>query len=316
MTHGWAARVAWISACLVFAAMDSANATPLSKPEVLKLVRRHVEDHRVLAVVQELGVDFKLTPEVVEEFRAAGATPALLAKLRGLLNSEDSGGPKAQVDVTPPARTTSQGTSASSTFGPQATASGPSLESMPPDSTDRYRNIAVVPAPTQGPVVVDAGGKLAQIRPLLEKAEALVNDADIRGAQLLLAKAIEMDPGEPQVWKAFKRLELDLIVRAETLLADGQVPRALREFQFVITTNPESALAYNGMGLALLKMKNYDDALAAFEKALSLDPANARYRQALNEVRLRQKAAKALEKTGQENLKEMVGEPTGRKKGQ
>jgi len=149
------------------------------------------------------------------------------------------------------------------------------------------------------------------VRPLLEKAQALAGEGDIRGAQILVAKALEIDPGEPQVWKAFKGIEQDLLARAETLLADGQIPRALREFQFIITTNPESAVGHNGVGMALLQLKNYDEAVAAFERALALDPANVRYRQALTRARSLQRASKALERTGQENLKKMLGD-TGR----
>jgi cytochrome c-type biogenesis protein CcmH/NrfG len=132
---------------------------------------------------------------------------------------------------------------------------------------------------------------------------------------MLVVKAMELDPVEPQVWKTFKGIEQDLLARAETFLADGQLPRALREFQFVITTNPESALGYNGVGLALLQLKNYDEAVAAFEHALALEPGNARYRQALTRARSLQRASKALERQGQQNLREMIEEQPGKKKG-
>jgi tetratricopeptide (TPR) repeat protein len=153
------------------------------------------------------------------------------------------------------------------------------------------------------------------VRPLLERAESLAAEGDVRGAQTLVARAMEIDPGEPKVWKAFKGIEQDLLARAETYLADGQLQRAFREFQFVVRTNPESALGFNGVGLSLLQLKNYDEAVAAFEKALTLDPANARYRQALTRARSLQRASKALERQGRENLKEMIEEPPGKKKG-
>jgi tetratricopeptide (TPR) repeat protein len=153
------------------------------------------------------------------------------------------------------------------------------------------------------------------VRPLLERAESLATEGDVRGAQTLVARAMEIDPGEPKVWKAFKGIEQDLLARAETYLADGQLQRAFREFQFVVRTNPESALGFNGVGLSLLQLKNYDEAVAAFEKALTLDPANARYRQALTRARSLQRASRALERQGRENLKEMIEEPPGKKKG-
>jgi cytochrome c-type biogenesis protein CcmH/NrfG len=69
------------------------------------------------------------------------------------------------------------------------------------------------------------------------------------------------------------------------------------------------------MGQALLQLKNYDEAVAAFEKALVLEPGNARYRQALTRARSLQRASKALEQKGRENLKEMIEDQPGRKKG-
>jgi Tetratricopeptide repeat len=174
-----------------------------------------------------------------------------------------------------------------------------------------------VPAPPRPPqsAVPEPSAKWEQVRPLLEKAQALAAEGDVRGAQMMVVKAMEIDPVEPQVWRAFKDIEQDLLVRAETFLADGQLPRALREFQFIITTNPESALGHNGVGLALLQLKNYDEAVAAFERALILEPGNARYRAALTRARSLQKASKALERQGQQNLKEMIEDQPGKKKG-
>ena len=133
-------------------------------------------------------------------------------------------------------------------------------------------------------------------------------------AKATLAKAMEIDPAEPQVWKAFKEVEQDLLNRAETILADGQLPRALREFQFVIQTNPESARGQNGVGLVLMQLRNYEEASLAFDRALSLDPGNARYLQAQSDARRLQKAAKALEEKGKETVKGMVNEQPGMKR--
>jgi tetratricopeptide (TPR) repeat protein len=268
-----------------------ATATPLSKPEVIKLIRKNVQERRLLAVVRELGIDFKLTAEAVDELRAAGASPTLLQGLQGLVVPEES-----------PPRTL-----------PPSPAPAPGAPPIPDRPPARDLG-APEPAPAPPPTA-DLPGKWEAVKPLLEEAKARVVDGDIRGAQTLLARAIEIDPGEPQVWKAFKEIEQDLLARAETYLADGQVARALREFQVVITTNPESALGHNGVGSALLQLKNYDEAVAAFERALALEPGNVRYRQALTRARSLQRASKALERQGQENLKEMIGDQPGRKKG-
>jgi Tetratricopeptide repeat len=459
---------------------------PLTRAEVLKLVRRNVQEVRLLAVVRELGIDFKMTPEVAGELRAAGASPSLLAGLQSLAGDEpapvlprppalapvpapSTGSepapapgpttippPAAPPAVVPPAAPPSPATPGVVTAppAPQAPASTPpAVEPPPPVSAPAPAPIApppVVPPavatvtpPTEAPaarvatprpsgsesspVVADApsapalpraaietmvalipgppppppppviapsgggsslvepqvappalatppppapvvappraptaappsppppvaspaappagaapigavaptpappppprpsqaaapdpAGKWEQVRPLLEKAQALAAEGDVRGAQMMVVKAMEIDPVEPQVWRAFKDIEQDLLARAETFLADGQLPRALREFQFIITTNPESALGHYGVGLALLQLKNYDEAVAAFERALILEPGNARYRAGLTRARSLQKASKALERQGQQNLKDMIEDQPGKKKG-
>ena len=408
---------------LLLAAWSSpVESSPLTKPEVLKLVRKSVQEMRLLAVVRELGVDFKVTFEVADELRAAGASASLIAALRGLASPAESFAPSAPappapppppasspeppplqpvaappaappppapppVPVTPPqppppapppatasASPPPAGSVGSEPKGPAPPAGDPpprdegpppALEPPPPVPLPRgalETMVALIPGPPPPPPppVLGATAGLAespvpsppseptapaspvlpvpvvtlapvvpvpppprpeppsrwdQIRPLLEKAQALAADGDVRGAQMLVVKAMEMDPGEPQVWKTFKGIEQDLLIRAETFLADGQLPRALREFQFIISTNPESALGFNGVGQALLQLKNYDEAVAAFEKALVLEPGNARYRQALTRARSLQKASRAFERQGQQNVKDMIEGQPGKKKG-
>ena len=445
----WVRRPAWtalLAGGLVLAPLcvPPATAAPLTKPEVLKLVRRNVQEVRLLAVVRELGIDFKVSGEAADELRAAGASATLIAALRRL-SPEDavsaapaSPAPAAVAPpVTPPAPAPPPPIAAppvappapappppiaAPPIAPPPPAPAPPIEAPPvapptptpapapppvvlappaaplvapppaappasetglaagsplvgrraarePDAAARDARdhrvagarpptasaasaghgrlrpppepaprpapaplpveappppqppaIAVTTPPPAGiapaaPTAAEAASRWEQVRPLLEKAQALAAEGDVRGAQMLVVKAMELDPGEPRVWKTFKGIEQDLLVRAETFLAEGQLPRALREFQFIITTNPESAFGYNGMGQALLQLKNYDEAVAAFEKALVLEPGNARYRQALTRARSLQRASKALEQKGRENVKEMIEDQPGRKKG-
>jgi tetratricopeptide repeat protein len=441
-------RVVLVLLWLLLLAGESppADASPLTKPEVLKLVRKSVQETRLLAVVRELGIDFRVTLEVADELRVAGASASLIAALRGLASPNESVAPAPPAPPTPPspppepaplqpvappsppvasslpgvpsppvapspppaappapplapsppvassppppaaspaavlpvqappappsvtvAMSPSPPTGGSGPKGPAPVADDPpprdegpppALEPLPPASLPKgalETMVALIPGPpppppppvlgtTAGlaespgaappseppspvaalaPAVpvpapsrpVEPPSRWDQIRPLLEKAQALAADGDVRGAQMLVVKAMELDPGEPQVWKTFKGIEQDLLVRAETFLADGQLPRALREFQFIISTNPESALGFNGVGQALLQLKNYEDAVAAFEKALVLEPGNARYRQALTRARSLQRASRALERQGQQNVKDMIEGQNGKKKG-
>jgi hypothetical protein len=409
---GVAARCLLVLPLLLLAAVwgGPADANPLTKPEVLKLVRRNVQETRLLTLVRELGIDFKVTGEVAAELRTAGASSNLVAALQKLAGSgepavsqpvessapapvapapapttppvpsppvvvQPPGPPPVAVQspAPPPSTTQASDRPPASRAGaqpndadpaasdpspregsPPVTLEPPPAPTLPPGARDTL--IALIPGPppppppralgsppglgvspparppdqsgrppaappaaepsvAAAPAPAEPPSRWEQVRPLLEKAQALAAEGDVRGAQTLVVKAMEMDPGEPQVWKTFKGIEQDLLVRAETFLADGQLPRALREFQFIISTNPESALGFNGMGQALLQLKNYDEAVAAFEKALALEPGNARYRQALTRARGLQRASKAFERQGQQNLRDMIEDQPGKKKG-
>ncbi len=307
----------WLLAAVLLLLPQPSAGTPLSKPEILKLVQKKVHERRLLAVVRELGMDFKLTPEVMDELRAAGARPSLIQGLRSLSAETETAAlpPSPSSPPAPVLESPSQAPPLAETPAPAAPDAPPpqappeALGSPPADTPPA----GAMPPPVEPPPP-EPPSRWETVKPLLEEALALAKDAEFRRAQALLVKAMEIDPAEPAVWKAFKEIEQDLLLRAETFLADGQLPRALREFQFVIRTNPESARGHNGVGLVLLDMKSYDEAVSAFERATALDPANARYRQALHEARRLQKASRALEERGKENLKEMLEAP-GKRKG-
>ena len=59
---------------------------------------------------------------------------------------------------------------------------------------------------------------------------------------------------------------------AETLLDQGRYEDAIDAFRAILQIDAENALAYAGMGDALFRMRRYKDALAALARALSLQP--------------------------------------------
>ena len=59
-----------------------------------------------------------------------------------------------------------------------------------------------------------------------------------------------------------------LFQAADYVGAEGQ-------FRKSIAANPESAVAYTNLGAALISQQRYDKAIAALQKAISLDPAYA-----------------------------------------
>lgn len=63
-------------------AAQQAQRPPLSKAELLDLVKSSVSSKIIVGVVHQYGIAFKPTEEVLDEFRKAGADAALLAALR------------------------------------------------------------------------------------------------------------------------------------------------------------------------------------------------------------------------------------------
>src|SRR5437764_916981 len=96
------------------------------------------------------------------------------------------------------------------------------------------------------------------------KAIELAKDADVA-----LRKAIEANPRLDKPFVALGHLYLDY---------DG-FKEAEQVFSECLRANENSAECYNGHGLALKELKQYEQATAEFKKALDLEPglSNAQY---------------------------------------
>ena len=83
------------------------------------------------------------------------------------------------------------------------------------------------------------------------------------------SEALKWDPECKEVRQNLESIYLRL--GWEKSLA-GKFSEAIEEYQRVLTLNPQNAEAYNDMGVALYKQKQYDDAIVAFGTALTLKP--------------------------------------------
>src|SRR5579862_9475644 len=70
---------------------------PLSKNDIIDLLKGEVPSARVSELARENGINFQLTPAVEDELRHAGATNELLATLRDLAPKA----PGIQIEITP-----------------------------------------------------------------------------------------------------------------------------------------------------------------------------------------------------------------------
>lgn len=89
--------------------------------------------------------------------------------------------------------------------------------------------------------------------------------------------------------------------------------RAGVHFQRAIWHNPNSATAYNGLGLVFFQLRRYDDAIANFEEAVQISPNHANYTRNLEEARQRRNnntAANSPAVTG-EKSSGGINSPTG-----
>ena len=59
---------------------------------------------------------------------------------------------------------------------------------------------------------------------------------------------------------------------ADLLIARRDYPEAERELDKLISAAPENPRDFQALGLVLLELEQFDDALAAFEGALAIDP--------------------------------------------
>ncbi len=69
---------------------ETTRTTPLSEVEVVQGPYQGLPPKRMAALVERLGVDFQVTPQVEQELRAAGADDALLAAIRAKRKAQET----------------------------------------------------------------------------------------------------------------------------------------------------------------------------------------------------------------------------------
>jgi tetratricopeptide (TPR) repeat protein len=82
--------------------------------------------------------------------------------------------------------------------------------------------------------------------------------------------------GSKKFFRAFVAVDSDnakgWFKLAECLQVRGELSAAVKAYREAINRDPELPVAYNNLGHVLLKLANFDEALAAFENALKLKP--------------------------------------------
>lgn len=103
------------------------------------------------------------------------------------------------------------------------------------------------------------------------KLRALAAVVFLLSAGAACAPGPEQAPGGGAAGRTFEaRMQ-----RGRDLLARKDYGRAAAEFQAAVTLKPDSAQAYDELGVCYFHEQEYDQAVETFEKSVELDPANA-----------------------------------------
>ena len=95
-------------------------------------------------------------------------------------------------------------------------------------------------------------------------------------AETYLRQAIALNPRSRQTPDAYGHL-------GTVLNKQGRLEESIVAFRAVIKFRPDGALDHSNLGIALIALERYDEALQSFNRALALDPT-------LEKVRANRKA--------------------------
>jgi len=185
-------------------------AQPLSKDDISLLLIGGASEQKMVALVEQRGVDFQLTPELIEKFHKLGATSALIDAIVKSNRRRAVQNPSQPVQAPPPP------SGVPSQMGPElpGLGSGPQVTSLPSTPTGTSNSAGPVSGNTP-PTVRPASTKAAQPGP----APDLSDPSPARIQQIIQAFAAK----EEQFKEARDNYTYHQINKVETLDADGNV---------------------------------------------------------------------------------------------
>ena len=101
--------------------------------------------------------------------------------------------------------------------------------------------------------------------PTLQSASALLRDKRIAEAESALAKLVEMQPQNADVWTHY----------SQALYLSGRAEAAVDAMNKAVELAPNAQQSLNGLGVLLARLGRHGEAVAAFQRAASLAPGAA-----------------------------------------
>jgi tetratricopeptide (TPR) repeat protein len=240
---------------------------PLSQEQALEMLQAGIPSSRIEAFARKDGIDFKLTPDLEQEFRKAGATPGLIQLLKKLS----------------PAPAPPQATEATSEIS--------SLLDHANDALTRKDYAGAVTAltsivalhPDFVPAWYDLGFAYTGLNEPQEAIKAYQKAVELDPNHFLAQSnlgSLLMQENQPEA--ALGHLQKAVATKPENARAHLNYARALaeigqpgdaeKEFHEAARLDPQMAIASLELGQLELQQKRPEEALAAFQTALAVDP--------------------------------------------
>lgn len=120
---------------------------------------------------------------------------------------------------------------------------------------------------------------LGAMNQLLAQAKASSDAGDFAGAETSIKQAIQVDPSQALLWSRLGETYLGAGAKDSTAgnrdAATADYKEAAEAYQKAISLKPAEAVYHNNLGQALAKQGKAEDAAAEYTTAAQLDPANA-----------------------------------------
>jgi Flp pilus assembly protein TadD len=131
--------------------------------------------------------------------------------------------------------------------------------------------------------VTEAGSPEGGVYEWYQRGLQLLNNGDPAAAAMLLARAVEAEPGSRSVREALARAQYDA----------GRYQEAIASFTEIIAVNPTDDYAHFGLGLAASRAGELKVAAEHLALAVAMRPDLGHYARALRGVRARRAAESA-----------------------